>query len=245
MVIYPHRFRPIHAGTPSGMRPLDIDTALAWRGRTVLDRDGEKIGTLDDILLDARTDLPAWGGVRTGLFGRKESYIPLDVVDEADDEALRVPFAKAKVTEAPAVDPDVAMMREEEDALFGHYGREQPAGDTGEANDAPEAGAVSQASAGGVSAGAEEDAPEAEMVRSEEEIRTGTTGMRPTERVRLKKVLVTDEVKKTVPVRREEVRLETDPPPEGRAAAQDAPAGEDRPAPDPAGDAGPGDGERA
>ena len=53
------------------------------------------------------------------------------------------------------------------------------------------------------------------MVRSEEELVTGTTPMQPTERVRLRKVLVTDHVEKTVPVRREEIRLETDPPPEG------------------------------
>jgi stress response protein YsnF len=51
-----------------------------------------------------------------------------------------------------------------------------------------------------------------EMIRSEEELVTGTTEMRPAERVRLRKVLVTDHVTKTVPVRREEIRLETDPP---------------------------------
>jgi stress response protein YsnF len=58
------------------------------------------------------------------------------------------------------------------------------------------------------------------MVRSEEEITTGTTPMRPAERVRIRKVLVTDHVKKTVPVRREEVRLETDPPPAGAVDEQ-------------------------
>jgi stress response protein YsnF len=36
--------------------------------------------------------------------------------------------------------------------------------------------------------------------------------MRPRERVRLKKYLVTDYVEKTVPVRREEVRVEREPP---------------------------------
>jgi Domain of unknown function (DUF2382) len=51
--------------------------------------------------------------------------------------------------------------------------------------------------------------------------------------VRLKKVLVSDEVKKTVPVRREEVRLETDPPQEGRIeSVEDLRGGERRPAED-------------
>ena len=54
------------------------------------------------------------------------------------------------------------------------------------------------------------------MIRSEEEVLAGTTAPRPTERVRLRKVRVTENVTRTVPVRREEVRLEHEPPPEGR-----------------------------
>ena len=78
-------------------------------------------------------------------------------------------------------------------------------------------------------AAADEPPREGEMIRSEEELRTGTTEMRPTERVRLKKVLVTDEVKRTVPVRREEIRLETDPPQEGTVeSVQDVPEDERR-----------------
>lgn len=53
------------------------------------------------------------------------------------------------------------------------------------------------------------------MVPSEEEVVTGTTEPRPTKRVRIRKVLVTDHVTRKVPVRREEIRLETDPPPDG------------------------------
>jgi hypothetical protein len=239
------------------MSPLDIDTAMAWRGRTVIDRDGEKIGTLGEILLDSETDTPAWGGVRTGLFGRKESYLPLDELREIEGEALQAPFDKQQVVAAPGVDPDVAMTAEEEATLFRHYGREdEPAGQRA---DEPGARAVEQvagredepaARRDDEPAGREEEAgaravergeregeaaparadergePEGEMVRSEEEVRTGTTEMRPTERVRLKKVLVTDEVKRTVPVRREEIRLETDPPPQGTVETVED-AGED------------------
>ena len=48
------------------------------------------------------------------------------------------------------------------------------------------------------------------MTRSEEELRVGTTE-RESGRVRLKKYIVEDEVTKTVPVRREEVRVEREP----------------------------------
>ena len=53
------------------------------------------------------------------------------------------------------------------------------------------------------------------MIRSEEEVSVGKVA-KPAERVRLKKVIVEDEVTKTVPVRKEKIRLETEPPPEGR-----------------------------
>lgn len=180
------------------MRTLDIDTALGWRGRTVRDAEGEKIGTFGDVFLDSETDRPAWGGVRTGLFGHNESYLPLERVEEVENE-LRVPYAKDVVKDAPRIDPDAALTPEEEATLWRHYGQEyvhlgeEPA-------PAPE---------GGGRLG--DDA----MTRSEEEVTIGEGPMRPTERVRLRKVLVTEHEKRVVPVQREVVQLETEPPPEG------------------------------
>jgi hypothetical protein len=53
------------------------------------------------------------------------------------------------------------------------------------------------------------------MIRSEETATIEQGPMEPTERVRLRKVLVTEDVEKTVPLRREIIQLETDPPPAG------------------------------
>lgn len=170
------------------MGDLDVDTVLSWRGRTVRDADGEKIGTLGDVLLDRETDLPAWAGVRTGLFARHESYVPLDGATEIDGD-VRVPYPAAQVKDAPHVDPDVALDPDDEQRLFEHYGR--GSGTT--------------------------------MTRSEEEATLGETERRPVERVRLKKVTVTENVQQDVPVRREVVQLEHEPPPEGRIeSVQDA-----------------------
>jgi hypothetical protein len=40
--------------------PPDIDTALAWRGRTVRDQDGNELGTLSELYLDSESSRPAW-----------------------------------------------------------------------------------------------------------------------------------------------------------------------------------------
>src|SRR4051812_33766223 len=92
-------------GSPTAMAH-DIDTVLGWRGRTVRDSDGDKIGTFGDVYLDRETDMPAWAGVNTGLFGRHESFIPLEVITEAEDD-LVVPYSADEVKGAPRVDPDV------------------------------------------------------------------------------------------------------------------------------------------
>jgi uncharacterized protein (TIGR02271 family) len=52
------------------------------------------------------------------------------------------------------------------------------------------------------------------MTRSEEELHVGTT-RRERGRARLRKYVVTEEVQQTVPVRREEVRVEREPVTEG------------------------------
>jgi sporulation protein YlmC with PRC-barrel domain len=196
----------------------DIDTVLGWRGRTVLDRDGQEIGKLGDIYLDGETERPAFAGVRTGLFGRKESIVPLADAAEVED-GVQVPYDKAAVEDAPRLDPDdEALAPEEEDALFRHYGT--PGGE------APEAGARGDTppeDASGEGAPGEDAGRDDAMTRSEEEVRFGRGEMKPRERVRLRKVLVTDHVERTVPRRREEIRLETDPPEGNVERVEDVP----------------------
>ena len=172
----------------------DLDTVLGWRGKTVLDRDGEKVGTLGDLYLDRETDRPAYAGVKTGLFKTRESIVPLEGARELNDD-LQIPYTGDQIKDAPNVDPEVALTEEEEDRLHEHYGE------------------GSKILAGG-------DAPE--VVRSEEEVEFGVGPARPKERVRLKKHTVVEHVEKTVPVRREEVRLEHEGPPEsGRVVREE------------------------
>jgi PRC-barrel domain len=54
----------------------DIEKVDTWQGRSLLDRDGGRIGTIDAIYLDDRTGQPEWALVNTGLFGTKSSFVP-------------------------------------------------------------------------------------------------------------------------------------------------------------------------
>jgi hypothetical protein len=166
----------------------DIDTALAWRGRTVRDQDGNDVGKLSEVHLDADRR-PAWGAVKRGLLGRDRTIVPLAGATEVDGD-VRLPHELERFDTAPELDPGAQLTHEEESRLREHYGRAWAA-PSGEETDSA-------------------------MTRSEEEVEFRTRPVQRAERVRLKKVLVEDEETRTVPVRREEIRLETEPPPEGQ-----------------------------
>ena len=49
----------------------------ALSGATVVDTGGNKIGKVGQVYLDDQTGQPEWVTVKTGLFGTKESFVPL------------------------------------------------------------------------------------------------------------------------------------------------------------------------
>jgi stress response protein YsnF len=195
----------------------NMETVLTWRGRTVVDRDGETIGTLKEIYLD-ESERPNWGSIHTGLFGLRQTFAPLGEARSEGDQ-LRLPYERDRVRDAPNIEPDVQLTVEEEQQLYRHYGLETAAGG-GEPDVAAAVGSpsppASEPTRPATAAG--DDAPtqagetgEDAMTRSEEEVRVGTR-TRERGRVRLKKYVVTDYVETKVPVKREEVRLEHEPP---------------------------------
>ena len=99
------------------------EDVLSWRDRDLIDNDGDKIGKIDDIYLDRETDQPEWAVVTTGLFGMKRTFVPLQEATPSED-GIRVPFEKATVKDAPKVDPDGELSRDEEQTLYRHYGRD-------------------------------------------------------------------------------------------------------------------------
>ena len=190
---------------------------LAYRGQELRGTDGEKIGTIEEIYLDTETRQPEWAVITTGLFGTKQSFVPIGDATTADD-GITVPFDKATVKDAPNIDPDGQLSEPEERQLYEHYGRSYNGGDLTGTTDGGDAGTAGLDVSGPTT---RDDADTADsdvsgtttddaMTRSEEELSVGTAE-REAGRVRLRKVVVEDEVTQTVPVKREEVRVEREP----------------------------------
>jgi PRC-barrel domain protein len=118
-----------------------IETVRDWPGRVLVDREGSRVGPIQEIYLDARTDQPEWALVNTGLFGMKSSFVPI-VSAQPDGEEVRVPYDKAQIKDAPNVEPDGELSEHEESELYRHYGFDYDE-DQGELNPpAPEASGV-------------------------------------------------------------------------------------------------------
>jgi uncharacterized protein (TIGR02271 family) len=184
-------------------RQTSGESAVAeWRGRGAVTSEGERIGSINEIYMDGETGQPEWLGVKTGMFGTRVSLIPIAEASESNGD-IRVPYSTEQVKEAPTVEADGELSQEEEGSLYRHYGLDysEARSDTG----LPRGN-------GRDTVGHDTSGPTTDdaMTRSEEELRVGKTS-RESGRVRLRKYVVTEQVQQTVPVQREEVRVEREP----------------------------------
>lgn len=173
---------------------LMLEDVRPLMGGELVDMDDTKIGRIEDIYLDNQTQRPEWALVHTGLFGRKQVYVPLAGARTSAGK-LQAAFSKDQIKDAPDVEPDEELSPQEESTLYGHYGVSAPV-PAPSPQDAPEQ--PSRPSGGGA------------MTRSEEELEVGVV-RKPSSLVRLRRYIVTEDVHTTVPVRREEVRVERIP----------------------------------
>jgi uncharacterized protein (TIGR02271 family) len=181
---------------------IGTDTISRVIGQDVYDESGDKIGSASEVYLDDETGQPEWVTVRTGMFGTKESFVPIRNADLTDD-GVRVPVSKTQVKDAPKIDTDGHLSPEEEQELYRYYGMGAGTQTAGyETTGTETRGTVGHDTSGPTT----DDA----MTLSEERLNVGTRS-EEVGRARLRKYVVTENVTESVPVTREEVRLEREP----------------------------------
>lgn len=92
---------------------------------TVVDPDGSKIGKVGTVFLADDTHQPEWVTVKTGLFGTKESFVPLQGAG-LESDGLHVSVRKDQVHEAPRIDTETQLSQEDSAELYRHYGMPLP-----------------------------------------------------------------------------------------------------------------------
>ncbi|WP_437108958.1 DUF2382 domain-containing protein [Streptomyces scopuliridis] len=213
-----------------------FDSPSRLNGLAIYDKDGDKIGNVGQVYVGDRSGRPEWVTVKTGLFGMKESLVPLSGARRAGED-IHVPYAKETVKEAPRLDADEHLDPSQEKQLYKHYGltatgaglgmASGTAAGTGTASGTAtgtgrtgagtatggRAGAASTAGAGRPMAGVRGSMPEEgkerhgeELIRSEEQLYVSTEE-HEVGHARLRKVVVTENVTTSVPLSHEEVRV--------------------------------------
>ncbi|WP_127508357.1 PRC-barrel domain-containing protein [Actinoplanes solisilvae] len=99
------------------------------RGRKLVDRDGDEIGEIDDLLIE-----PEQGRVRMirvkdgGLFGIGGTplYIPAEFVADVTEDLVAVDRSRVQVAGAPTYDPELIDGDQQMAGLYEYYGATSP-----------------------------------------------------------------------------------------------------------------------
>ncbi len=218
----PRWFQARHIGKPPGREVAPQEGSHAkgrsamnhdyasWAGRDLIGSDGSKIGTIDQLYADKDTGEPTFATVNTGMFGSKTNFVPVSGANMTGDD-VSVPYDKDLVKSAPNVDPDGEITPEEEQRLYQHYNMSAPGGynDTTRDYDYDQTTTRTEGYDATSRAGVSDTTDDA-MTRSEERLRVGTE-QQEVGRARLRKYVTTENVQQTVPVTREEVRIDREP----------------------------------
>jgi PRC-barrel domain len=92
-----------------------------WHGKMLMDRDGEKIGKLQDVYVDVETDEPQFATVKEGFIGRHLTFVPLAGIKVGPD-SLKATVSKAQVEDAPNLEQHgEELSQADESSLYHHF----------------------------------------------------------------------------------------------------------------------------
>ena len=214
----------------------DIDTLYS---ATAVDRDGDKLGKVGQVYVSDDGRQPLFVTVHTGLFGTKQSFVPLQGADLRGD-TVTLQYDKDTIKGAPNIDDDGALSDDEQESLFDYYdgrsggtasgvgtttaglgtdvdtdrrdGYSDTDGTRGAGFTGTDRTDTDRTDTDRSTVGHDTSGPTTDdaMTRSEERLNVGTQ-RQEAGRVRLRKHVVTERQTVDVPVSHEEVRLQREP----------------------------------
>ena len=99
--------------------PIAHRDIAAWRGRELIDQNGERIGRLEDVYYDVETEQPQFGTVKEGLINRHLTFVPLTGATIGPDN-LQLTATKDQIKRAPNTGIN-DLTEIDEPTLYHHY----------------------------------------------------------------------------------------------------------------------------
>ncbi len=100
-----------------------IERILDWRGQDVFDRDGERLGKLDEVFYDRASGEAMLASIKSGLLGRRATLVSLRGATAGRDY-VRLAFSAEQVGQTKDVEISETLSREALSQARGVYGLE-------------------------------------------------------------------------------------------------------------------------
>jgi uncharacterized protein (TIGR02271 family) len=179
-------------------------------GFEALDSMGNKIGKIDGVWVDDATGELEFIGVKTGWLMGKTHIIPAAQAQiDNGSQTVSVPYAQDQIKDAPSYGTNDELSPDDESQIYSYYGIDRSTGTS--PTGLPSGDQV------GTYQSSDTDTGERSVQLSEEELQVGKRSVEAG-RVRLRKVVHTEQQEVPVDLRHEEVNIERVP-----AGGQDVP----------------------
>ena len=109
-------------GTAEGLNPTNAPSEGRYIDYDVIDRDGNKVGTVESVWLDNDQD-PAYLSVRTGWLGLGRTYVvPAQSANVSESRRqIRLPYTLDQIRSAPEFDASAQLQTSDEDRIASYY----------------------------------------------------------------------------------------------------------------------------
>jgi uncharacterized protein (TIGR02271 family) len=203
-------------GTAEGLSPTNAPGEGRYIDYTVVDRNEDKIGTVDSVWLD-HNNQPAYLAIRTGWLGMGKTHVvPAQNADVRNRRrVIRLPYTMEQIKSSPDLDASAQLQSTDEERIGTYYGahgfeRDRWLRDRDVAADETR-----------LRSGQTENVEQRSIKLKDEELRVGKREVEAGG-VRLRKVVRTEVVNQPVELQREEIVIERVPASEAtRAEAGD------------------------
>lgn len=89
-------------------------------GADAVTHNGDRIGTVEQVFIDDSTREPVFATIQTGLFGPKETVVPIEQAAFTNGR-VAIPYGTSMVKDGPTVDPDRAPDQHVLNELHQHF----------------------------------------------------------------------------------------------------------------------------
>jgi hypothetical protein len=111
----------VAAPAPAETPPVQHQDLAEWRGNVVLDRNGARVGPLQDVYFDVESDEPQFGTVKEGWLVQRLTFVPLAGVT-IGPSSLQVTATKEQIKASRKIArAGQDLSAEDESALYHHY----------------------------------------------------------------------------------------------------------------------------